>query len=130
MADVPATLVKELRELTGAGMMDCKRALQDSGGDLDEAAKLLREKGMAAATKRAGRETTEGIVLAQVENGTGTLVAVGCETEPVSKNADFREFADRVLAVVHEAGPDAVAQLEDGQDRAGREARRERRRPR
>ena len=113
MADVPATLVKELRELTGAGMMDCKRALQESSGDLDEAAKLLREKGMAAATKRAGRETTEGIVLAQVEDGTGTLVAVGCETEPVSKNADFREFADRVLAVVHEAGPEAVAQLEE-----------------
>lgn len=113
MADVPATLVKELRELTGAGMMDCKRALQDAGGDLDEAARLLREKGIAAATKRAGRETTEGIVLARVENGTGTLVAVGCETEPVSKNSDFREFAERVLEVVHRDGPDAVAVLED-----------------
>ena len=93
MADVPATLVKELRELTGAGMMDCKRALQDTDGDLEDAAKLLREKGIAAATKRAGRETTEGVVLAHVENGTATLVAVGCETEPVSKNAEFREFA-------------------------------------
>lgn len=113
MADVPASLVKELRELTGAGMMDCKRALQDAGGDLDEAAKLLREKGIAAATKRAGRETTEGVVLARVEDGTGTLVAVGCETEPVSKNADFRAFAQRVLEVVHSQGPAAVAQLED-----------------
>jgi elongation factor Ts len=113
MADVPATLVKELRDLTGAGMMDCKRALQETGGDLDEATKLLREKGLAAATKRAGRETTEGVVLARLENGTGTLVAVGCETEPVSKNSDFRDFAERVLAVAHEHGPDGVGRLEE-----------------
>jgi elongation factor Ts len=113
VADIPATLVKELREQTGAGMMDCKRALQDTDGDLEEAVKLLREKGIAAATKRADRDTTEGIVLARVEGGTGTLVAVGCETEPVSKNADFRAFAERVLDVTHADGPDAVSQLEE-----------------
>jgi elongation factor Ts len=112
VADVPATLVKELRELTGAGMMDCKRALQDTDGDLEEATKLLREKGIAAATKRAGRETSEGVVLAHVENGTATLVAVGCETEPVSKNAEFREFAERVLEVAEAQGPGAAAGLE------------------
>jgi elongation factor Ts len=113
VADIPATLVKELREQTGAGMMDCKRALQDTGGDLEEAVKLLREKGIAAATKRADRETTEGIVLARVEDATGTLVAIGCETEPVSKNADFRAFAERVLETVHADGPGATSQLEE-----------------
>ena len=75
--------VKELRDLTGAGMMDCKRALEETGGDVEAAQKLLREKGIAAATKRSGRETTEGIVLARVAGWTGTMVAVGCETEPV-----------------------------------------------
>ncbi|HSK15221.1 MAG TPA: elongation factor Ts, partial [Gaiellaceae bacterium] len=83
MTAVSAGLVKELRDLTGAGMMDCKRALEEAGGDLDAAQKLLREKGMAAAAKRAGRETTEGVVLARVEGGTAAMVAVGCETEPV-----------------------------------------------
>jgi elongation factor Ts len=94
-------------------MMDCKRALEETEGDLEAAQKLLREKGMAAASKRATRETTEGVVLARVDDGTGTMVAIGCETEPVSKNADFREFAEHVLQVAHEQGPDAVESLED-----------------
>jgi elongation factor Ts len=110
---ISAGLVKELRERTGAGMMDCKRALEETSGDLDEAQKLLRERGVAAATKRAGRETTEGIVLARVEGDTGTVVAVGCETEPVSKNADFRHFAERALEIAHEQGPDALDGLEE-----------------
>jgi elongation factor Ts len=110
---VSASLVKELRELTGAGMMDCKRALEESGGDLEAAQKLLREKGIAAASKRADRATTEGVVLARVEGGTGTMVAVGCETEPVSSTPDFRRFAEHVLQVVAGQGPDAVAALED-----------------
>jgi elongation factor Ts len=113
VATISASLVKELRDQTGAGMMDCKRALEETGGDVEAAQKLLREKGMAAASKRAGRETTEGVVLAKVEDGTGTMVAVGCETEPVSKNADFRLFAEHALEVAHEQGPDAVASLED-----------------
>jgi elongation factor Ts len=109
---IPAALVKELRDATSAGMMDCKRALEETGGDLDEAIKLLREKGMASAAKRAERETTEGTVLARVENGRGTLIAVGCETEPVSKNDDFRSFAEHVLQVADEQGPDALDALE------------------
>lgn len=113
MADISASLVKELRELTGAGMMDCKRALEETTGDVEAAQKLLREKGMAAAAKRADRSTTEGIVLARVEGGRGTLVAVGCETEPVSKNADFRAFAEQVLAAVESGGPGAEDGLED-----------------
>jgi len=85
-------------------MMDCKRALLDTDGDFDEAVKILREKGMASAAKRADRETSEGIVLARVEGSVGTLVAVGCETEPVSKNEDFRAFADSVLDAAFEGG--------------------------
>jgi elongation factor Ts len=113
MADIPATLVKQLRDETGAGMMDSKRALQETEGDLDAAKKLLRERGMAEAGKRAGKETTEGVVLARVSGDVGTLVAVGCETEPVSKNDEFRAFAEKVLEVVERDGPDAVEGLED-----------------
>jgi elongation factor Ts len=105
--------VKQLRDETGAGMMDAKRALQETDADLDAAKKLLRERGMAEAGKRAGKETTEGVVLARVAGDVGTLVAVGCETEPVSKNEEFRAFAERVLDTVEEQGPDAVAQLEE-----------------
>jgi elongation factor Ts len=113
MTEIPASLVKELRERSGAGMMDCKRALQEANGDIDAAYQLLREWGAAQAGKRAGRETTEGIVLASIENGVGTLVAVGSETEPVSKNDEFLAFAQRVLDTVEREGPDAVQSLED-----------------
>jgi elongation factor Ts len=110
---IAASLVKELRDLTGAGMMDCKRALEETGGDVEAAQKLLREKGIAAAGKRAGRETTEGVVLARIDDGRGMMVAVGCETEPVSANDEFRAFAQHVLDVVAIEGADAVANLED-----------------
>ena len=110
---VTAGLVKELRDLTGAGMMDCKRALEETGGDVEAARTLLREKGMADAVKRAGRETTEGIVLAHVRDGRGAIVAVGCETEPVSKNESFLEFAQHALDLVEVEGPEAVESLED-----------------
>ncbi len=110
---VSASLVKELRDLTGAGMMDCKRALQETGGDVEAAQRLLREKGMAAAGKRAGRETTEGVVLSRLSESQGALVAVGCETEPVSANDEFRAFAQHVLDVVTLEGPEAAANLED-----------------
>ncbi len=113
MTAISASLVKELRDQTGAGMMDCKRALQEAGGDLEQARRLLRERGMAQAGKRAGRATTEGIVLARVRNGLGTLVAVGCETEPVAKTAEFGRFAERLLDAVEREGADAVAALDD-----------------
>ncbi len=108
MTEISAALVKELREATGAGMMDCKRALQETEGDLDAARTLLREKGMAQAGKRADRATTEGVVGAIVDGSVGTIVGVGCETEPVSKNEEFQSFAERVLKAVHESGPEAV----------------------
>jgi elongation factor Ts len=111
--EISAGLVKQLREETGAGMMDCKRALQETGGDLEAAKRLLRERGMAEAGKRAGRETTEGIVLARVDAARGTLVAVGCETEPVSKNDEFLAFAGKVLDTVEQEGPEGAETLED-----------------
>src|SRR5262245_2249768 len=112
MTEISAALVKQLRDATSAGMMDCKRALQETNGDFDAAVKLLREKGMASAAKRADRETNEGIVLVEADDGHGTIVAVGCETEPVSKNEDFLAFARDVLREVHSRGEDAVEVLE------------------
>jgi elongation factor Ts len=113
MVEITATQVKQLRDETGAGMMDAKRALQETEGDLDGAKRLLRERGMAEAGKRAGRETTEGVVLARISDQYGTLVAVGCETEPVSKNEEFQAFANRALDLVEQEGPAAADRLEE-----------------
>jgi elongation factor Ts len=113
MTTISASLVKELRDATGAGMMDSKRALQETGGDLEAARTLLREKGMAQAGKRADRATSEGLVGYHQSEGRVTMVAVGCETEPVSKNEEFHAFAKSVLDAVDESGPDAVAALEE-----------------
>lgn len=121
MTEISAAQVKELRDSTGAPMMDCKRALQETNGDLDAARTILRERGMAQAAKRAGRETTEGLVGYRLENDHGTMVAVGSETEPVSKNDEFQTFAKKVLDAVDADGPDAVATLEaDRVDLAGK----------
>jgi elongation factor Ts len=112
---ISATLVKELREMTGAGIMDAKRALQESGGDIDAAQRVLREKGMVSAAKRAGRATTEGKVgyrIAQ-DGHRGTIVGVGCETEPVSNNDEFLAFAKKVLLTIDEKGVGAEQELED-----------------
>jgi elongation factor Ts len=112
MPDIPASLVKELRDRTGAGFMECKRALIEANGDLDEAERIIRERGLAAAKKRAGKTTPEGRVLTRIDDGRGAIVAVGSETEPVSKNEEFLGFADRVMAAVEEQGPEAVKELE------------------
>jgi elongation factor Ts len=111
--EIPAALVKELRDLTGAGMMDCKRALVESGGDLEAARLALREKGLAAAGRRAGRETSEGRALARVEGAKGAVVAVGCETEPVSGNEEFLAYAQHVLDLVWLEGAAAAESLEE-----------------
>lgn len=113
-AEISAQLVRELRERTGAGMMDCKRALVETNGDIEAAIVLLREKGMMNAAKRADRATTEGLVGYRLADGhaRGTMVAVGCETEPVSKNDDFQAFGKKVLDLVEAAGIDAVSELE------------------
>ena len=114
-AEISAALVKELRDRTGAGMMDCKRSLQETNGDMEAAIVLLRERGMAQAAKRAGRETTEGKVGYRLaEDGSrGTMVAVGCETEPVSNNEEFLAYAEKVLDLVEQKGVGAESELED-----------------
>jgi len=114
-AEISAQLVRELRERTQAGMMDCKRALQDTNGDMEAAVVLLREKGMAQAAKRADRATTEGLVGYRLadDGSRGTMVAVGCETEPVAKSDEFQAFGKKVLELVEADGIEAASQLED-----------------
>jgi elongation factor Ts len=114
MAEISAKLVKELRDQTGAGMMDCKRALQETNGDLEAAKRLLREKGKAAAEKRAAHVTTEGLVGYRLaEDGSrGTMVAVGCESEQAAKDSQFRAFAEKALGIIEANGPEAAQDLE------------------
>jgi elongation factor Ts len=113
MTEISAALVKQLRDATSAGMMDCKRALQETEGDFDEAVKLLRERGMASAAKRADRETTEGKVGVMVRDNVGAIAAIGCETEPVSNNDEFLAYAEKVLRAVFERGEDAAQELDE-----------------
>ena len=110
--EIPAKQVMQLRGETGAPMMDAKRALQETNGDMDEAKRWLRERGMAQAAKRADRATSEGLVGYRIEGGKGTIVAVGCETEPVSKNDAFQAFAKKVLDTVDGGGVGAESSLD------------------
>ena len=112
MTEITAALVKQLRDATSAGMMDCKRALQETDGDFDEAVKVLRERGMASAAKRADRATSEGKVGVRVADNVGAIVAIGCETEPVSNNDEFLKYAEGVLLAVFARGADAADELE------------------
>jgi elongation factor Ts len=112
VTEISATQVKELRDATSAGIMDAKRALQETAGDFNEAVKLLRERGMASAAKRAGRETSEGKVGVMVREQVGAIAAIGCETEPVSNNDEFLGYAETVLEAVFEEGDDAAAKLD------------------
>ena len=100
MADISAGLVKELRERTGAGFMDCKQALVETDGDLDKAAAWLREQGLAAAAKKAGREAREGLVSSYIHTGgrVGVLIEVNCETDFVARTDEFQRLV-RDLAV-------------------------------
>ncbi|MCL1995452.1 MAG: translation elongation factor Ts [Defluviitaleaceae bacterium] len=89
---ITAAMVKELRERTGAGMVDCKNALKDSAGDVEQAVEILRKKGMAALSKKAGRIASEGVSYAKVEDGMGIILEVNSETDFVAKNAEFTQF--------------------------------------
>jgi elongation factor Ts len=115
VTEISAALVKELRDQTGAGMMDCKRALQETNGDMEAAVVLLRERGMSQAAKRADRATTEGKVGYRLaaDGAKGTMVAVGCETEPVSNNEEFLAYAKKVLDLVEQKGVGAESDLEE-----------------
>ena len=103
--NITATMVKELRDLTGAGMMDAKKALVETDGDMEKAMELLRQKGMASADKKMGRIAAEGVVASFVSDKVGTLIELNCETDFVAKNADFKELADNLAAAVAELNP-------------------------
>ena len=96
---ITAADVMKLRKMTSAGMMDCKKALEEAAGDFNKAIEIIREKGKLVAAKRADRETSEGAVKARVEGGKGILVCLGCETDFVSRNADFQNLADAIADV-------------------------------
>ena len=108
---VSSEAVKELRELTGAGMLDCKRALEEAGGDFEKAKEILRQKGHSAAAKKAERVTAEGLVQAYLHhNGrVGALVEVNCESDFVARTDDFRELVKNIALHVAGASPQYVA---------------------
>ena len=107
MAEVTAKLVKELREMTGAGMMDCKKALEACDGNMEKATEWLREKGMATAAKKAGRIAAEGVVDSYIHMGgkVGVLLEVNCETDFVAKGEDFKAFAHDVALQIAAVKP-------------------------
>jgi len=104
MANYTAADIKALRERTGAGMMDVKKALDEANGDAEKAIEIIRIKGLKGATKREGRSTAEGLVAAKVSNGVGVMIEVNCETDFVAKADKFIQLADKVLAVAVESG--------------------------
>lgn len=107
MADISAAMVKELREATGSGIMDCKRVLAEAEGNMEKAIELLRKKGLAKAAKRAGRSTSEGIIHSYIHTGAklGVLVEVNCESDFVAKTDDFIEFAKNIAMHIAAANP-------------------------
>lgn len=110
---ITSKMVKELRDKTAAGMMDCKKALTETDGDLEKAVDLLRQKGLAVAAKRAGRETSEGTIQTYIHGGKiGVMIEVGCETDFVAKNEEFCKFAKDIAMHVAAVNPVGV-QRED-----------------
>lgn len=107
MAEITASLVKELREKTGAGMMDCKKALSETGGDLEKAIDFLRTKGLADAAKKSGRVAAEGLVVTYLSDDlkTGAIVEVNCETDFVAKTDDFVNFSNAICKLVADKKP-------------------------
>jgi elongation factor Ts len=107
MADISAAMVKELREATGSGIMDCKRVLAEADGNMEKAIELLRKKGLAKAAKRAGRSTSEGIIHSYIHTGArlGVLVEVNCESDFVAKTDDFVEFVKNIAMHIAAANP-------------------------
>jgi elongation factor Ts len=107
MAEISAALVKQLREKTGAGMMDCKTALSEVGGDMEKAIEFLRKKGLATAQKRAGRAMSEGTIQSYIHMNAklGVMVEVNCETDFVAKNDDFKSFAKNIAMHIAASNP-------------------------
>ncbi|MDQ3366116.1 MAG: translation elongation factor Ts [Myxococcota bacterium] len=116
--EVTATLIKDLRERTGAGMADCKKALVEVDGDMDKAIDYLRTKGLAKAAKKAGREATEGSVVSYIHGGgrIGVLVEINCETDFVARNEDFQAFSREVALQIAAMNPQFVRKDEVSAD--------------
>ncbi len=113
MAQITASMVKELREKTGAGMMDCKKVLSEADGNIEKAVELLREKGLAGAEKKAGRLASEGIVETYIHGGKiGSLVEINSETDFVAKNEEFKNFAKDIAMQVVASNPKYVSREE------------------
>ncbi|NIS37857.1 translation elongation factor Ts [Candidatus Saccharibacteria bacterium] len=124
MANITAEMVKELREKTGAGMMDCKKALQETNGQLEKAVDFLRKKGIAKAEKKASREVKDGLVEAYIHAGgkLGVLVEVNCETDFVAKTEEFREFARNIAMQIAATNPLGIRREDIAQEVVDREA--------
>lgn len=111
MADITAAQVKELREKTGAGMMQCKSALVEANGNMEDAVLILRKKGLAAASKKAGRIAAEGVVYAMIDGTTGILTEVNCETDFVAQTDEFKELAAGIAGLIKTENPATVEAL-------------------
>ncbi len=120
---ITSQMVKELRDKTNAGMMDCKKALTETGGDMEKAVDLLRQKGLAVAAKRAGREAKEGVIECYIHAGgkLGVMVEVACETDFVAKTDDFKEFAKNVAMHIAAVNPVSITREEVPADLLERE---------
>lgn len=120
---ITSKMVKDLRDKTQAGMMDCKKALEKTEGDMEKAVDLLRQKGLAVAAKRAGRATSEGVIETYIHAGgkLGVMVELGCETDFVAKNDDFREFARDIAMHIAASSPIAISREEVPADVVARE---------
>ncbi|MBE0678681.1 MAG: elongation factor Ts [Bacteroidales bacterium] len=115
MSNISAADVAKLRRLTGAGMMDCKKALEEAAGDFEKAQELIRKRGQAIANKRADREASEGVVLAKTspDGKTGMIISLNCETDFVAKNADFIALGYKILDAALASGPADLERLKD-----------------
>ena len=121
---ITSQMVKELRDKTNAGMMDCKKALGETEGDMEKAVDLLRQKGLAVAQKRAGRATSEGVIQTYIHAGSklGVMIEVDCETDFVAKTDDFQNFAKEIAMHVAAMSPVAVSRDEVPEDLVARES--------
>ena len=116
--EITATLVKELRELSGSGIMDCKRALEETGGDVEKAEAILRSKGIALAMKKSSRATNEGLIESYVHGGgrIASMVELNCETDFVSRTTEFKELAHNLAMQIAAMAPQYVDQTELAED--------------
>ena len=123
MAEIKANMIKELRARTNAGILDCKEALQEADGDMEKAVDCLRKKGLATALKRAGRETTEGVINSYIHAGgkIGVLVEINCETDFVAKTDEFKEFVKNIAMHIAATRPLGVGREDVSEDIIKRE---------